>query len=277
MESGTPDGLGNAKALSTVEASWDNVTVSLGCGNASASQPDAVIACMRSANITTSKILSAAEALGGSPFYPAVSALFDPGPKTYNVHLLMQHNSQVDNVTVFQNYVKQAQSGNLLRKPLLIGNNNFEAGFFEFTGAITDAAAAAFDNNVLTCPTSAMAAAYAAQHVPVWRYYYTGMYPNLLLPTVNLSQAYHTSEIPIVFGTTEDATGKPNTPVEQALSVYMRKAWAAFARNPQSGLTSEMNWPEYTNTSQSLVLLGQNNSTTAAFAYPSSVDYVCPA
>jgi len=159
--------------------------------------------------------------------------------------------------------------------PLLLGNNNFEPGFFEFTGAISAAMAPGMELQAFTCPSAYMAAAYSAQAVPVWRYYYSGMFPNLLLPTVNLSQAYHISEVPIVFGTTEDASGKPNTPVEEALSVYMRRAWGAFARDPTFGLQTEMGWPVYKNTTESLVLLGQDNSTTAAFAFPSSIDGAC--
>lgn len=185
------------------------------------------------------------------------------------------HLEQVDNTTVYTNYVAAALAGNLLRIPLLLGNNNYEAGFFVFQGTIPAAAATGFDNTLLTCPTAAMAEAYSLQDVPVWRYYYSGMFPNLLLPTVNLSQAYHTSEIPIVWGTAEDASGKANTPVESALSAYVMRAWAAFAKDPRGGLESEMGWPKYSNSTASLVLLGQNNSTAASFAYPGAVDVAC--
>lgn len=59
--------------MSTVTAKWDNVTETLGCGNASTGDPAAVVACMRDPAITTSAILTAITALGpGHLFYPLV-------------------------------------------------------------------------------------------------------------------------------------------------------------------------------------------------------------
>lgn len=76
MQSGTPDGLGKALALSTVNANWDNVTVSVGCGNASAphTKASAVVTCMQGSNVTTAALLAAAKSMAAasSPFYPAV-------------------------------------------------------------------------------------------------------------------------------------------------------------------------------------------------------------
>lgn len=71
----------------------------------------------------------------------------------------------------------------------------------------------------------------------MWRARYFGEWPNLkLLPWLH---AYHSSDIPMVFGTS-DLLG-PNTATETATSKYMQDAWAAFARDPENGLQ----WPKY--------------------------------
>jgi len=62
------------------------------------------------------------------------------------------------------------------------------------------------------------------------------------------SGTYHGTELDMVFGTAQDVSGLPNTAVENATSVYFMKAWAAFARNPTSGL-SALGWPTYKNSS----------------------------
>lgn len=55
---------------------------------------------------------------------------------------------------------------------------------------------------IWTCPTSTLST-YLAQHgYPTWRYYYNATFPNLnLFKCPNNGCAYHTAEIPSVFGT----------------------------------------------------------------------------
>jgi carboxylesterase type B len=62
------------------------------------------------------------------------------------------------------------------------------------------------------------------------------------------SGTYHGTELDMVFGTAQDVSGLPNTAVENATSEYFMKVWAAFARNPTSGL-STLGWPTYKNSS----------------------------
>lgn len=64
-----------------------------------------------------------------------------------------------------------------------------------------------------------------------WRYYYNGTFPNEQ-PYPDPG-AYHSSEIPQVFGT-YSYVGPP-TKHQEALSGYMQTAWASFAKDPQAG------------------------------------------
>lgn len=55
-------------------------------------------------------------------------------------------------------------------------------------------------------------------HVPIWRYWYFGNWTNLdPFPWLG---AYHSSEIPLVFGTSY--LEGPDSPLEKATSVYMQ-------------------------------------------------------
>ena len=107
-------------------------------------------------------------------------------------------------------------------------------------------------------------------NIPTWRYRYFGVFPNLdPLPWLG---AYHASEIPLVFGTS--ALSGANTEAEIELSKYMQTAWAAFARDPEKGLEN-YGWPEYQVDGKTLVILGKNNATTAAFDFAEQYDKVC--
>jgi carboxylesterase type B len=133
----------------------------------------------------------------------------------------------------------------------LIGNNNFESGFYQVlafaTGqTFTDSQQAAFNLEGFTCASGIDAANRAAQGVPVYRYRYYGDFANLrLFPG---SGTYHGAELNMVFGTAEDVSGLPNDDVEIKTIAYFQKAWATFARNPSTGLLTKLGWPLYKNT-----------------------------
>jgi cholinesterase len=75
---------------------------------------------------------------------------------------------------------------------------------------------------------------------PMTRYRYHGVFPNQILTAK--SGAYHSSEIPLIFGTSTD-TGA-DTPDEAKLAKAMQHAWATFAKDPDNGL-SRLGWPVY--------------------------------
>jgi carboxylesterase type B len=133
---------------------------------------------------------------------------------------------------------------------MLIGNNDFEAGFYKLAAFATARPFNAtqiteFNLEAFTCASSIEAAARVAHGVDVWRYRYFGDFPNLQLYPG--SGAYHGAELNMVFGTAQDVSGLPNNAIEQKTIAYVQKAWAAFASDPATGL-SKFGWPKYANT-----------------------------
>lgn len=88
---------------------------------------------------------------------------------------------------------------------------------------------------LFTCTTQSVASAIKlAGRQKIWRYRYDATFPNLqLFPNAG---AYHTAEIPSVWGTypTTNQFGSV-TPTQIALSSYMQGAWAGFAKDPSNG------------------------------------------
>ncbi|MCJ1375142.1 hypothetical protein MMC20_006376 [Loxospora ochrophaea] len=164
--------------------------------------------------------------------------------------------------------------------PYLIGSNNNEAGLYNIT-ALEEDGNNTFPNLywdlltlvVWTCPVEVAANYRVAHDLPIWRYRYFGNFPNLELSAY--SGAYHASDISVVFGTSEDYSGGANTPYETAVSAYMRKAWATFAKDPENGLRG-YGWPEFNESDTTLIRLAYNSSTNASIALPDLYDYPCP-
>ena len=261
LQSGAANAFGNRKA-SSAATQWSAVTAQLGCGNSSTSSNQQVLACMRQDNITWQKIEAAANTAVG---LAAVLGNFGP---------------TIDEKTVFSNYTDRALKGQYIKTPTLAGNCNYEAGLFILIEAGEGKTQSAdswvyFDSDIFTCPLSNAARYRADAGVSTWRYYYEAVFPNIALPTVNSSQAYHTAELPVLFGTDQEASGADSTWQERALGSYMRGAWATFAAHPKEGLSTVYGWPKYNANSSSLVILGKNNATVASFQMPSDVDVGC--
>jgi cholinesterase len=258
MESGTT-GLGIYTKNETA-SSWFNVTSTLGCGDAS-SNPDSVLACMRSKNTTE---ISAAIPLSNSAFG---AAAFWP---------------TIDDVVVFSDYPARSAAGEFIKVPLLIGNNNYEAGYFKTIGSVyndylPESAWDDLNNFAFSCPAANRANISSSAGLPTWRYRYFGEFPDLELTTFPDSGAYHGSEISVLFDTLQEGNGlPPPTEAEIAIGNYMRGAWAAFAKDPENGLQCYGGgWPEYNTQGKTLIRLAYNDTLGFNVVYPSLYDSVC--
>jgi len=182
----------------------------------------------------------------------------------------------IDEKIIFSDYPARAAAGQFAKKPYLIGNADYEAGVFKISLPLTDEAWIFADLLSFTCPARDAAQARSALGLPTWRYRWFGEFPNTRLTLNPDSAAWHGSELPIVFGTAADVSGAPNTAAEDSIIALLQGAWATFAKNPTSGLSSApFNWPLYSPSTTSLVRLGFNNESTASFVAPSTFDDGC--
>jgi cholinesterase len=266
-ESGTALGLGQSTPAQSAE-SWYNVSAKLGCGDASMNGA-MVLSCMRTKNYTSIlQALPSAGITGRTGFGPTI-----------------------DNVVVFSDYLNRSAAGNFIKKPMLVGNADNEAGLFRAVAAIqsnnsqfSDAYWDAFNNNGFVCPAAARANISIANGIPTWRYRWFGEFPNTIITTVPDSGAWHASELPVLFNYNPPSSlGVPaTTPEEVAIGNYFRGAWAAFAKDPVNGLRTYSpgngtGWPTYVPGQNTLVRLGYRNLTGPNLSPSQLYDSACSA
>ncbi|MCJ1317754.1 hypothetical protein MMC15_003081 [Xylographa vitiligo] len=130
------------------------------------------------------------------------------------------------------------------------------------------AVAAIITDSTFLCPASAIVNLAATSGYAVWRYYFNATFPNTqLFPDAG---AYHSSEIPLVFGTYPTAGA---TAQEVALSRYLQTAWADFAKNPAGG----PGWPRLGSyLDVDLGDLGPDESFGEVTVQQAVVGYICP-
>ena len=177
----------------------------------------------------------------------------------------------VDNKVVFANY-SQIQPAKV---PMLIGNNNYEAGLFRTEFALSgvtfsDAFWTDFDLQEFTCPAGVRANASVSANIPIWRYRYMGVFPDTAISSE--AGTWHGSEIPIIFDTVIPSPGP--TQAEISIANYMRGGWAAFAKDPEKGLLN-YGWPLYNTSQDTLVRLAYDNVTGPNLINPYRYDADC--
>lgn len=162
----------------------------------------------------------------------------------------------IDDITTFPNYTARALAGNFTKNPAIVGTNSDEGRSlvaFSPTGVNLTLANLTTEAAFL-CPAVVNTANRYAAGAETFRYLYDGNFSNIAPRP--WEGAYHSSELPLIFGTSDIVRGA-NTPFETQLSELMQDLYLAFISDPQNGLPS-MGWPAYS-PNGSAVLLGQDD------------------
>ena len=205
-----------------------------------------------------------------------------------------------DNVTLVSDATQRRLKGDIAQVPVMGGTNAqegraFTVGltntteFLEGTLGLNSAEAAAIEaayllnspgiensaydqlaqiytEVVFQCPQALWANDSASVGIPSWLYYFNASFVNTqLYPELGV---YHSSEIPLVFGTYPVANA---TTQEVALSASMMGAWARFAKNPKAG----PGWNEVSTGASGTVLTGATGKVVGG-VYASSGGKVEP-
>jgi len=211
----------------------------------------------------------------------------------------------VDNITVFGDYEKRAAAGNFIKRPMLVGNNKNEVTLFMVLlnqTSLIESPLLGLAGGLFGCPAGQAAKARVDNGVKAWRYLYAGEWPNqeiypkagawhgagvssrdLESRTVSLTVV---AEIAMVFGTTEyqhQYYGSkfqvnitlPSTEEQKKLAKIMMHAWASFAKDPEHGLTKEMQWPVYDPKGNTVIELGGANSSKITDLSVKTEDSTC--
>lgn len=238
-------------------SNWFNLSSSLGCGSSGYT-----LDCMRGKSweeisLAASKI---APSPGGSPvrstppFYPTI-----------------------DGETIFQDYSSLASTGSFAPLPYLHGHNDYEQGYYAIPAFaqgrnITTEQAAQFLLESFVCPHSYEAKQRVLANVPTWVYRYFGDWNNTrLYPT---SGAYHGTEMHMLLGSSEDASGLPASQAQRDTSRLFQRAIVAFSNDPKRGLT-RLGWPRFDPATESWTEIAIDNQAQLTFALPSKYDAAC--
>jgi cholinesterase len=131
-------------------------------------------------------------------------------------------------------------------QPYLVGNTNYERGFYENLAKTRgEKLAADFRPSAKDgCGSNVAADSHTKAGVKAWRYLYAGQFDGSSSPG-----AGHGAEIALVFGTIENPPRRANGAAEQELSLKLRTAWTEFAKDPADGLV-RLGWPLYDEASE---------------------------
>ena len=166
-----------------------------------------------------------------------------------------------DNYTVLDatGYSTRLMQGEFARIPVFVGSNNDE-------GTILQALSPGIPPELITtfgftCPAAQVAAGRERYNVPSWQYRFLAKdLPQINPPQLAAYGAYHSSEIPLVFGTYNNSQIQNTSRETITLSNDMQKTWAAFMKNPTSGIT-KYGLPQYVANGTTLIQYGINSTT----------------
>lgn len=129
-----------------------------------------------------------------------------------------------------------------------------------FGGSYKAAAAEAMGDAAFVCGARRIARALAAAGVPTFRYDFAHAL-DLGLPELG---AFHASELPFVFGNPlkPEAPLKPgDLPVVKQVMAY----WGSMAKHGDPGAVGQLEWPRYTATNETQLVIDVTTSTESAF------------
>jgi carboxylesterase type B len=135
--------------------------------------------------------------------------------------------------------------------PALIGLPNIAFDFIHdpgFPSGFMFANARLAIHSSFACGAGNAVRAHRQAGLKAWRYEYAGEFPNLNI-SVQGGGSYHSSEVPLVFGSSEHGLKMADTEEEKKLGQQIRTAWTTFAKNPKQGL-EKLGWPLYDNKSE---------------------------
>ncbi|RYP05955.1 hypothetical protein DL764_003459 [Monosporascus ibericus] len=250
LMSGTMRGQG-MRTKDTASEFWFNASAAVGCGDATTPAQE-VYHCMVGApaqNIARI-LVNTIESPGGLPYSPTI-----------------------DEEIVFGSDADRPAAS----VPMMIGNTDNEAGLFRiFVDEPDSDEFWQWQNQVAwNCPAAARASASLRDGNPTWRYRWHGVFPNTIISTHPPSGAYHASEVAVLFSTLEQGE-IPNTAQEDSIGLYMRRAWAAFAKDPVQGLLRcGGGWPHYVANETTLIRIGYENRTGPNLATGALYDPGC--
>jgi acetylcholinesterase len=165
----------------------------------------------------------------------------------------------VDDTTLFKNHTARALAGNFTKKPALIGNtaaegNSFVEPYNSTYGPPRDEADAA-TVGFFMCPTIQTSHDRYAASATTFRYLYAGNFSTI---SPRWWQGpYHTSDLPMVFGTYDICRG-PATEFQMQVSQKMQDFWLAFAEDPEHGLP-KLGWNSYEKGAGEGVMFGNDD------------------
>ena len=136
--------------------------------------------------------------------------------------------------------------------------SDYDAPVYALIAAESDA----FD---ITPVRNVARAAAGPNRPPVWRYLYTHRYEND--PTLNALRAFHTAELPFVFGSPQLIFGGPYTPspAEITFAGQMMGYWSQFAKTGNPNATPSTLWPRYDASTDAMLQL--DDTQTAINGY----------
>jgi len=217
-----------------------------GCGNLSA---EAEVDCLREVNMTD--IIDFYE-----PLYLNGSIKFSP---------------IVDNVTKFGDNTARALAGKFAKLPAIIGNNaNEQASLIAWPGAAGPNMTVVHQKTLSGewCPASYSSQLLYRTNTTSFRYFNTANFSNI--SPRPWEGAYHTSELPLLFGTYAEYGG-PSTPLEAATSAHWQDLYLAFMKDPTNGLPA-MGWPAWEPTGSAIVF---GNGTASSLISIPDLDAPC--